>query len=319
MTNSTPARGRTVRLRPPGLVWLVASGVLAACSLLAPSDEHYLGGADPANDDGGEGGQSGQSGQVTGGGGHGGDALGGRTNSEGGSAGSDAGGSNTGGSNGGEGGDGPLICDAGFADCNGESSDGCEVDLRSSRDNCGGCGKAYACTVDEVCENGTRFSVSGCSDGLREAFLPVAMWPRIAGCAAWWDLASMRDEKTGVACGWDLGGCNVPADACGAGWHVCASPPYDPSEISSQATQAQCAAQPGAYAAAVGDQHCGPCEEDVDGTGAACCGTNCLQQYGSCVYAGLTAWFGQINEHINLCGAIESYWKDKGVLCCRAP
>jgi hypothetical protein len=293
--------------------------VLAACSLLAPSDEHYLGGGPvPARSDGGEGGEGGvggEGGRGHGEGGHAGDASGGRTNGagDGGSAGSEAGGSN-----GGEGGEGPLVCEAGFADCNGEARDGCEVELRSSRENCGGCGKAYACTSDEVCEHGTCISVSGCSDGNRESFLPVAAWPRMAGCDAWWDLSSMREEKTGEACGWDLGGCYVPADACGAGWHVCATPPYDPSEISSQATQAQCAAQPGAYAAAVGDQHC-ECDPEVEGTGAACCGIQCVQQHGSCVYAGLTAWFGIYSDHINLCGAIESYGAGHGVLCCRAP
>jgi len=322
MTTSTKASGRTVRTRPPSVVWLLASGVLAACSLLAPSDEHYLGGGPaPANEDGGDGGEGGHNGHGGRGGrggesGHGGDGLGGRTNSagEGGSAGSEAGGSN-----GGEGGDGdgPLICDAGFADCNGKASDGCEIDLRSSRENCGGCGKAYACTDDEVCEKGTRFSVSGCSDGNREAFLPVATWPRIAGCTAKWSIGSMRDAKTGVACGFEGNQCPVPADACGSGWHVCGSPLYGPTEISSQATAHECATQHGAFAAAVGDQHCEPCSEEGDG--AACCGDACVPQYGNCIYPGATSWFGIIDGHTNLCGAIESHDLRQGVLCCRTP
>jgi hypothetical protein len=317
MTTTTPASGRTSRLRPPGVVWLLASGVLAACSLLAPSDEYYLGGPSLGSNEGGEGGEGGvggRGGRGPGGGGHGGDALGGRANSagEGGSAGSDAGGSN-----GGEGGDGPLICQTGFADCNGKASDGCEVDLRSSRENCGGCGKAYACTADEMCEHATRISVSGCSDGAREAFLPVATWPRIAGCTAWWALASMRDAKTGVACGFEGDQCAVPADACGAGWHVCGSPLYGPTEISSQATAEECAAQPGAFAAALGDQHCEPCSEEGDG--AACCGSECVPQKGNCIYPGATSWFGVLYDHTNLCGAIESYDVRQGVLCCRPP
>lgn len=33
-----------------------------------------------------------------------------------------------------------YICDSGFADCNGDPADGCEVDLHSDVDNCGSCG-----------------------------------------------------------------------------------------------------------------------------------------------------------------------------------
>ncbi len=38
-----------------------------------------------------------------------------------------------------------VICAAGFADCNGDPSDGCEENLTTSTANCGGCGQA--CTV----------------------------------------------------------------------------------------------------------------------------------------------------------------------------
>jgi alpha-tubulin suppressor-like RCC1 family protein len=41
-----------------------------------------------------------------------------------------------------------AACNEGFADCNHDDADGCEVDLRSSADNCGACG-----TTCRVCEN----------------------------------------------------------------------------------------------------------------------------------------------------------------------
>jgi len=42
-------------------------------------------------------------------------------------------------------------CDEYWGDCNGEKSDGCEVDLKSDNANCGSCG--YSCYDDEYCEN----------------------------------------------------------------------------------------------------------------------------------------------------------------------
>ncbi|MDF3071256.1 MAG: hypothetical protein K0R38_6857 [Polyangiaceae bacterium] len=178
-----------------------------------------------------------------------------------------------------------------------------------------GAGGSGGCGADSREEEGACVSISGCSDGSREAFLTPSDWPNLAGCTAQWPRASLRDAKTGVACGFELGVCAVPADACGEGWHVCASPPYAPTEISDQTTAEECASQPGAYVAAVGDQFCEPCSEIGDG--AACCGDRCVQQNGNCIFPGQTAWFGVYNGHKNVCGAIESDLLQRGVLCCR--
>ena len=396
MTTSAQSSSRVEGARIGSrVVWLLASGLVAACSLLAPDDGHYL--SDPsASGSGGAGGLSGgaagigglasllggaggTSGSHTGGASAGG-AGGASTSAIGagglgatslGGAGGGASGSHTGGaSSGGAGGSGrvggsssvvagagglgatslggatgtgglgapsiggaggvsgsntggasagsaAIVCNGNFADCNHQASDGCEVDLSSSSANCGGCGQAFACAADETCEGGACISVSGCSDGQREAFLPTSTWPHIAGCTAAWPSSSLRDPKKGGTCGLELGVCQVPADACGKGWHVCAIPPFGPTEVSTQATEEECAAQPGAFVAAVGDQICEPCT--ADGTGAACCGTGCVQQNGSCIYPGMTAWFGVVNGYVNLCGAIESNSAQRGVLCCRAP
>jgi len=332
MTTSTQSSARSANpQRGPGVIWLVASALLGACSLLAPSDEHFLGNPDHSRLEGGAGGEGGNVAPIQGEAGAGGDGLagpmnaageGGTLDSNGGDAGSGAGhaGANAGnaGSNGaGTGGVGPLVCAKNLADCNQIAEDGCEIDLASSHDDCGGCGKAFACAADQVCDNRTCVSLSGCSDGTREGFLPVGVWPHIAGCAAQWPRGSLRDAKTGTACGFGSTVCNVPADACGFGWHVCAIPPFGPTDVSDQATQEECAAQPGAYAIAVGDQTCEPCTSA--GAGAACCGDGCVQQNGSCVYPGMTAWFGMINNYVNKCGAIESALEGRGVLCCRTP
>lgn len=40
-----------------------------------------------------------------------------------------------------------------LADCNGNSSDGCEVNLQSDADSCGACG--IVCSAGQICSNGT--------------------------------------------------------------------------------------------------------------------------------------------------------------------
>lgn len=54
----------------------------------------------------------------------------------------------------------PLTCDDGFADCNNDPQDGCEVQL-GTLDNCGGCGDA--------CASGPNVASVGCNAGACEA------------------------------------------------------------------------------------------------------------------------------------------------------
>ena len=45
---------------------------------------------------------------------------------------------------------GPLVCELGLADCNGDAADGCEVDITRSEIQCGGCATT-PCVGTEVC------------------------------------------------------------------------------------------------------------------------------------------------------------------------
>ena len=156
----------------------------------------------------------------------------------------------------------------------------------------------------------------GCSDGQRDGFTNAAQFPAIAGCKAGWKQSSMIAPRTNKPCGNQLSVvCDVPADACAKGWHVCGGPPHGPADITSKITQAQCAAEPGEYVAGLGDQDCACLTGG--GYGAVCCGDACVQQNGNCVWPGKTAWMGVINNHINACGdAINSSPDLIGVLCC---
>ena len=46
-----------------------------------------------------------------------------------------------------------LVCNIGFADCDGSMANGCETNLNTSSNNCGACG--VQCPVGMVCQNGT--------------------------------------------------------------------------------------------------------------------------------------------------------------------
>ncbi|TVQ99545.1 MAG: hypothetical protein EA398_12145 [Deltaproteobacteria bacterium] len=46
-----------------------------------------------------------------------------------------------------------VSCDTGWADCNGTTADGCETDIRTSREHCGGCGQQ--CAGSATCSGGS--------------------------------------------------------------------------------------------------------------------------------------------------------------------
>ncbi len=61
----------------------------------------------------------------------------------------------------------PLACPEGFADCDGDHSNGCEVDLATSRAHCGGCGRVcnWACS-EGICNDPVQLSLGvfgGCA------------------------------------------------------------------------------------------------------------------------------------------------------------
>lgn len=116
--------------------WFVLGGVVAAC-----------GGATVAGTGGGGADGGGSGGLVASGGPSGIDASGGI----------DAGGSSATG--------GAAGCPTGYADCNGDPSDGCETNTLSDPDNCGTCGLTCSSAGGGfVCDNGVC-SVCGCPKG----------------------------------------------------------------------------------------------------------------------------------------------------------
>ena len=155
-----------------------------------------------------------------------------------------------------------ISCQENFADCNKDPFDGCEANLKASVSACGTCqtqcegddpvcqegvccnrmcedktcgsdgcgGTCGICQPNEECVEGhctSSSATAGCSDGTREGFKNINVYPQIAGCSGSWTVPGLhhtgpqcnrKSGNTGVnATGKD---CNVE-DLCAEGWHVC--------------------------------------------------------------------------------------------------
>ena len=129
-----------------------------------------------------------------------------------------------------------ISCADGYADCDGDSSTGCEV--ASARDyyHCGASGMCQGanagkqCKLGEQCANGECKPVPeiiGCSDGTREGFIDLMRFNNLAACGGAWSIPGIHHNVP--ACGRQSGntgvnhdgsGCNLE-DLCAEGWHVC--------------------------------------------------------------------------------------------------
>lgn len=102
-----------------------------------------------------------------------------------------------------------LTCTMGFADCNNNAADGCEVDLRTSTANCGTCG--FVCSganaVSTACTNGQ--CTPTCADGFGNCVKPAAPMAD-DGC----ETVTANDVFNCGACGRTCSGTNTASRAC---------------------------------------------------------------------------------------------------------
>jgi len=117
----------------------------------------------------------------------------------------------------------------------------------------------------------------GCADGKREGFADQSKYPCIAACAAAWDVKGVLNPQptcnrlAGDDFPTQTAGCSV-ADACAAGWHVCATQ----EEVSNAFSHAGSCYDAGAgfYVSQVSGPGCGFCSVS-SGSNSACTGTTC--------------------------------------------
>lgn len=171
-------------------------------------------------------------------------------------------------------------------------------------------------------------TVIGCADGQREGFADLTKHKRIAGCLGTWEgTKSMRDKPTGKACGDDGEVCEVPADVCAAGWHICGSD-GQARDLKTHTSWKACQEQtgPGKFISAMShgqtDELCPPpptpstvfpCMDSGICSESVCCGEDC--QFGKCRDA---VWRGKTMISLGKaegCGAVSSE-ANGGILCC---
>ncbi|MEC7523324.1 MAG: hypothetical protein VYE22_25820 [Myxococcota bacterium] len=145
-------------------------------------------------------------------------------------------------------------CEAGFADCNGSTSDGCEVELASDDAHCGACGVS--------CD--PAHGVGGCEAGACA----------LTGCLAGWDDC---DGEAANGCESDLGG----AASCGGCGNVCAAGELCDTSGGGATCSAECGGTvcgDGCVDTETDVRHCGACGrscDDTNATGVACVAGAC--------------------------------------------
>ncbi len=241
-----------------------------------------------------------------------------------------------------------LSCEAGFADCDGDATNGCEVDLLADGANCGACGTA--CTQGRTCQSGAC-SAAVCTagrancNGAEGDGCEVTLATSVSDCGACGNACSFAHaaaECAAGACGFsvcDVGfadvdgaqanGCEVDlrADArnCGAVGNACAAPSGGATACVGGVCAPSC---PGAQRACAGA--CVDVTTSVAHCGA--CGNACPAGYGCTAGAcaplcagGLTACGGacvSLSTDVANCGACDNACPS-GYTCqagtCRAP
>ncbi|MFO0627979.1 MAG: hypothetical protein U0325_20555 [Polyangiales bacterium] len=189
-------------------------------------------------------------------------------------------------------------CEAGFADCNGDASDGCEVDTRTSTAHCGACGRG--CTFANAsgsCAMSTC-AMGACATGFADCdgnpangceVAPASDVNHCGGCGRACSVA--RATATCAA-----GACRV--GTCDAGFADCDNDPANGCETPTTANAANCGAcgracagganATGVCVAGVCGITCAAGFSDCDGNAANGCETATLTSVANCGACGRT-------------------------------
>ncbi len=231
-------------------------------------------------------------------------------------------------------------CPGTTGDCDGDVSNGCETELTTSVDNCGGCGRACASTsvTTRACSGG--LCVSGCNAGSSNCTRPAAPTAD-DGC----ETTSTNDVNNCGGCGRACSGTNVASRACENGQctSTCrlgfgnCSTPISPLNDDGCETDVSAATQ-----------RCGSCRNDCSlqgggGSGLRCsapqamlCGCagndarcrlsgatgTCNAANGQCTCAGTECRPGEACEHVSAadrCSCNSGSACAAGQVCCQTP
>jgi len=228
------------------------------------------------------------------------------------------------------------VCNGLDDDCNAKSDDGfgvlvCGIGAcENSVSACQG-GKPGICTplsplpetcdgidndCDGIADNGCT---TGCSDGTREGFIDVAMYPGIAGCAGGFSMPGILSTLA-PTCGHAAGntglnplgiGCSV-TDLCSPGFHVCTGP----ADVLAHSKTGCGGAAPGPglfFATRQSSNGCAVCALGANMDPMVCDGASCMA---GCAQTSLTAndlfGCGSLGAVSNSCDALDRF---SGNLC----
>ncbi|MDP3221337.1 MAG: hypothetical protein Q8S73_45055, partial [Deltaproteobacteria bacterium] len=166
-----------------------------------------------------------------------------------------------------------FLCDAGFADCDGDPSNGCESDTRTSTAHCGACGTACATRA-----NAATTCVAGACGSTCDAGFADCDGDPSNGCEV--------DTRTSTA---HCGACNAACvranaaptcaagvcglGACASGFGNCNNTPGDGCEVDITTSTAHCGACGAACALANATASC---------VARACAVASCAANFGDC-------------------------------------
>jgi len=184
-----------------------------------------------------------------------------------------------------------VSCAPGFGDCNGLPADGCEIDLGTSLQHCGACGKSCAPPNGTGTCSGGACSIVTCAAGHRDCNALVS-----DGCES----NLMTDV---MHCGDCTTICNLPnatascnsgvcaIQSCNAGYADCDGNPANGCEVNKNSNTA----------------HCGGCNNACNSTNgtATCtsgsCGITCNSGFGNCDNSLANGCEINLNSDVNNC------------------
>ncbi len=197
-------------------------------------------------------------------------------------------------------------CDAGFANCDGIVSNGCEVDTGSSLANCGGCG--HLCdypNASEQCLAGTCV-LGACDagfancDGIAANGCEVNTNTSLANCGGCNQVCNLPHASDSCV----NGVCTL--NSCNTGFADCDSNPANGCETNTNTNLANCGgcgsvcALPNAVTACAGGacllSACNPGWGDCNGNPADGCETNTATSLGNCGGCGVTCALANASE-----------------------
>jgi hypothetical protein len=133
-----------------------------------------------------------------------------------------------------------FACDAGFRDCDGDASNGCEVDIRTSTTHCGSCGMACAMLASgaPVCSAGAcgvacELGFGNC-DGVLANGCEVDTRVTVTHCGMCGTVCPARAGATSTCA---AGACGF---ACNAGFADCDMNPANGCEVDTRTSTAHC-------------------------------------------------------------------------------